>query len=164
MSVIKPILILSGIGIIAYAIYNYYQKQVSIVKDIQYDITNVQIADYSLEKVSLDITSKIYNASNVSATIKLIYLDVFIDNVRVGNINEVKDIVILPTNGSEVTVRFSFNPQIVLGNIFTFITQGANAKDIKISLQGYVAAEINFIQTTVPFQYDTSFKTIMNKK
>jgi LEA14-like dessication related protein len=164
MSLIKPILVISGLGVIAYAIYTYYQKQVNIVKDIQYDIKSVQIADYSFQKVSLDITSRIYNASNVSATITAIYLDVFLDGVNVGNINEVKNIVILPANSSDVVVRFAFNPQTVLGNIIKFITEGAAAQDVKINLQGYVSAQMNFIQTTVPFTYDTSFKTIMNNR
>jgi LEA14-like dessication related protein len=164
MRFVRTLLIFSGLGVIGYAIYNYYAKQVDIIKNIQYDIVGVQIADFSLNRISLNITSRIYNASNVSATIKSIYLDVFLDGVNVGNINEIKDIVIQPLATNDVTVQLAFNPEIVVANVIGILGNAATAKDVMIDMKGYVTAESSFITTTIPFDYHNTLKTLMNKK
>ena len=95
MKAVKPILLISGIGVIAYAIYNYYQKQFKLLADVQTTLVGLKIVSVSKTAVVLDITSRITNISNVEAIVKQMYLDCFLNGVLIGNVNETKDISIL---------------------------------------------------------------------
>lgn len=159
----RPFIIAGGVAIIAVALYRYYQRQINFLKDITYQITGVRIRSISSSIVSLDITAKIYNASNVEATVKEMYLDVFINNTKVGNVNEVKDILILPQKSTEITFNFSFNPRVIGANVKDLISFSLAAKDVVISLNGYVKVRSSFITATVPFEYQNNLKSFLNK-
>ena len=109
----------------------------------------------------LDITQKIFNASNVEATASEVYLDVYLNNIKVGNINEVKDILIQPQKSTDVTYRFSFNPSIILTNVVNLITLSLAIKDLNIKVEGYVKVHSGFIYTTLPFSYNNNLKSIL---
>jgi len=96
MKGLKAILVLSGLGVIGYAFYRYYSKQINFLADIQYQITGLQIVTLTADNVSIDVTSKIYNASNVEATVTEMYLDLLINGIKVGNVSEAKNILISP--------------------------------------------------------------------
>lgn len=160
---LRPFLIIGGLGVIGYALYRYYLKQIDFLKDFTYQVTGVRIRSISTSLVSLDISAKIFNASNVEATIKQIYLDVFINNIKVGNINEVKDIPIVPQGSSDVTFNFSFNPRLVALNIKDLLSFSLAAKDLVIDMNGYVKVKSAFISSTIPFEYKNNLKSILNK-
>lgn len=159
----RPFIIIGGLSIIAYALYRYYQRQVNFLKDITYQVTGVRIVSVSSSQVSLDITTRIYNASNVEATVKEMYLDVFINNVKVGNVNEVKDILILPQKTTDITFNFSFSPKAIGANVKDLISFSLVAKDIVISLNGFVKVRSSFITATLPFDYQNNLKSFLNK-
>lgn len=161
MKALKPILIVSGIGIIAIALYRYYQKQINFLKDIQYKIIGIKIANISKEDIALDITQRIYNASNVEAVVTEVYLDVSLDGIKVGNINEIQDIVVLPTKSTDVSYRFSFNPTLILKNVVNLVTLTLKLKDLKINVEGYVKVHSGFIYTTIPFSYENNLKSLL---
>jgi len=96
MKSLKPILIVTGLGVIGYALYRYYLKQIDFLKDITYQVIGLKIIGISQNQVSMDITTRIYNASNVEATVNEMYLDFLINGIKVGSVNETKDILILP--------------------------------------------------------------------
>jgi hypothetical protein len=75
MKSLKPILIVTGLGVIGYALYRYYLKQIDFLKDITYQVIGLKIIGISQNQVSMDITTRIYNASNVEATVNEMYLD-----------------------------------------------------------------------------------------
>ena len=122
MKAVKPILLISGIGIIAYAIYNYYKKQFKLLADVQTTLVGLKIVSVSKTAVVLDITSRITNISNVEATVKQMYLDCFLNGVLIGNVNEIKDISILAGKSSDIPFRFTFNPSLILGNVVNILT------------------------------------------
>jgi LEA14-like dessication related protein len=160
----KSIFILSGLIIIGYSLFRYYRKQVDFLKDITYQIVGVGIRNISLSEVTLDISAKIFNASNVEATVKEIYLDVLMNGVKVGNINEIKDILILPSQTSVVSFSFSFNPRLIAGNIVNILSLTTMLKNVIFTLQGYVKVQSSFITTTIPFEYENNLKNLIGKK
>jgi LEA14-like dessication related protein len=160
----KSIFILSGLIIIGYSLFRYYRKQVDFLKDITYQIVGVGIRNISLSEVTLDISAKIFNASNVEATVKEIYLDVLMNGVKVGNINEIKDILILPSQTSVVSFSFSFNPRLIAGNIINILSLTTMLKNVIFTLQGYVKVQSSFITTTIPFEYENNLKNLIGKK
>jgi len=160
---LRPFLIVGGLGIIGYALYRYYMRQLNFLKDITYQVTGLNIKSITASLVSLDISAKIYNASNVEATVTQMYLDVFINDIRVGNVNEVKDILILPQKSTDITFNFQFNPRLIGKNLTDVIFSTISAKDVTIKFNGYVKVRSAFISATIPFEYENNLKSYLKK-
>jgi LEA14-like dessication related protein len=164
MKNLKPIFYVTGIGLIVYAIYRYYQNQVGLIKNIDYKISGIRIVNLKKDSVSFDITATIYNATNVEATVEEVYLDFSINGIKVGNIQEGGMIVIKPLGTTNVTYRFSFDPRIVLGNVVNLVTFSVKAKDVNFDATGYVKLKSAFVGYTVPFSYKGNLGEYLNKK
>jgi LEA14-like dessication related protein len=163
MKQIRPFLIFGGIGVIGFALYRYYMRQINFLKDITYQVTGIKIRSITTSQVSLDITTRIYNASNVEATVKEMYLDLYINDARVGNITEVKDILILPTKTTDITFNFAFNPRLIGKNLIDIITRSVNAKDVIFDIKGYIRVKSSFVTASIPFEYQNNFKSLIKR-
>lgn len=163
MKALKTVSILAGLGLIGYAIYKYYLKQIDFIKDITYQVKGVKIKEFSKTKVSLDITALIFNASNVEATVTQMYLDVFINGIKVGNVNEIKDILIKPKQSTSIEFNFAFNPSLIFKNIVDLISLTIAAKDMVIDIKGYIRMKSGFLSTPLPFEYQTNLKSYLKK-
>lgn len=161
MKSLKPLLVFTGLAIIGYALVRYYKQQIKFLKDITYQVVGLKVVKIAVDNISLDITNRIYNASNVEATIKEMYLDFTVNGIKVGNVNEVKDIVVLPAKTTDATYRFSFDPRLVLGNLVNLVTLTVAAKDMTFEAKGFVKVESGFIRTTIPFEYKNNFKSLI---
>ena len=161
MKALKTISLVAGIGLIGYAVYKYYQKQIDFIKDITYQVTGVKIREFSKQKVSLDISALIFNASNVEATLTQMYLDVFINGVNVGKVNEIKDILILPKQSTIIQFNFSFDPSLIAKNIVDLVTLSVAAKDIIFDIKGYIRVKSGFLSTALPFEYRNNLKSYL---
>jgi LEA14-like dessication related protein len=161
MKNLKAILVLSGLGIIGYTLYRYYTKQINFLRDITYQVVGVKIVNIAKDNVSLDITNRIYNASNVEATVTEMYLDFYLNNVLIGNVNEAKDLLILPLKTTDITYRFTFNPQLVIKNLVSVVTFAVSAKDMTFEARGYAKIKSGFVQTTIPFEYKNNLKSFI---
>jgi LEA14-like dessication related protein len=161
MKALKTVSLVAGIGLIGYAIYKYYQKQIDFIKDITYQVTGVKIREFSKQKVSMDISALIFNASNVEATLTQMYLDVFINGVNVGKVNEIKDILILPKQSTIIQFNFSFDPSLIAKNIVDLVTLSVAAKDIIFDIKGYIRVKSGFLSTALPFEYRNNLKSYL---
>jgi LEA14-like dessication related protein len=161
MKYLKPTLILSGVGIIGYALYRYYIKQLDFLKNIQYSLSGIKILSVAKEQVTLEITQKVYNASNVEAKITEMYLDLYLNEIKVGNIDESSDILLLPTKTTDVSYKLSFDPQLILKNIVNLVSLTIALKDMTVRAEGYVKVKSGFISTTIPFTYKNNLKSIL---
>jgi len=163
MKYLKPALIISGLGVIGYALFRYYKKQIDFVKDIQYTISGLKIVNIAKEDVTLEIFLKVYNASNVEAKVTEIFLDVMMNGTKVGSINESSEFTIMPTKTTEVSYKFSFNPSLVIKNIVNILTLTVALKDVVIVADGYMKVKSGFLSTTVPFTYQNTLKNLLKK-
>lgn len=155
---IRALLIAAGIGGIGYGLYRFYDAQVKFLKNIQYNIEFIKVLQLSAELVSLEITLRVYNYSNIEATVKELYLDFFVNDVLVGNIQEAKDMLILPGKYTDVSFTFNFNPQKAFKNILNIISIATSLKDVKFVATGFVKIKSSFITKTLPYSYETTFK------
>jgi len=163
MKALRNFLIVGGIGVIGYAIYRYYKTQLEILENFQYKVIGLRIVSIKKDNITLDINTRISNDSNVEAYVKEIFLDAYINDVKAGNINEVKDIFVKANGFSDFSFRFSFNPQIILGNIFNILTLSIGTKDVMFKLDGYVKVEGKLIKATLPFRYTNNLKSLIKK-
>jgi LEA14-like dessication related protein len=151
-------LITTGVAGLLYGLYRFYDKQVSFIKNIQWEISNVTVKNLDFRLLSLEITVRVFNASNIEATVKEIFLDFFVNNIPVGNIQEAKDMVIMPGKASDVTFTFNFNPQLALQNVVNIVSLTTSLKDLKFSAKGFIKIKSSFITKTLPYEYQTSLK------
>lgn len=163
MKNLRPILVFGGLAVIGIALFRYYKKQIDFLKDITYQVIGVSVVSITLDKVSLNIKARIFNASNVEATIKELYLDVLVNEVKVGNVNEIKDILILPSKSTDISFNFSFSPKLIGMNIIQLISASTMTKDIKLRLEGYIKMKSSFISASLPFEYENNLKSILKK-
>ena len=159
----KPLLIVGGLGVIGYALWRYYKRQVDFLKNITYQVTRVNVVSISKTKVTLTIWAKIYNASNVDAVVREMFLDFFVNDVRVGNITEQKDIRIAPMQTSLINFNFSFDPSLIGKNIVDLVSLTLRAKDMTFKLNGYVGVESGGLKATLPFKYENNLKNLLKK-
>jgi LEA14-like dessication related protein len=159
----RPLLFVLGVGVIGYSLYRYYMKQLTFLQDITYQVVGVKLKSVTMSNISMDLTTRIYNASNVEATVKEMYLDVFMNGVQVGNVNEVKDILILPSKTTDVSFNFSFNPRLIGKNIKDIIALTIELKDINFELKGYIKVKSAFLTPTIPFEYQNNLKNLIKK-
>jgi len=162
MKYLKPTLIIGGLGIIGYALYRYYQKQLNFLKNIQYSLKGFKIINVAKEAVTLEITQKIFNASNVEANVSEMYLDLYINQIKVGTIDESKDILLLPNKSTDVSYKLTFDPQLILKNVVNLVTLTIALKDMQIKAEGYVKVKSGFISTTIPFSYKNNLKSLLS--
>jgi LEA14-like dessication related protein len=161
---IKTIAIAGGVGIIAYAIYRFYKLQIDFIKNIQYKVVNVKINKITKLLVSIDITMRVFNYSNIDATVKEMYLDLIVNGVKVGNVQESKDIKIKASGQTDVSFTFNINPALILTNITQIANLALSLKDATVVANGYAKIESGLLKATVPFEYKTTFKEYLNIK
>jgi LEA14-like dessication related protein len=161
MKNLKVILFLGGLGAIGYALVRYYKSQIQYLSNIEYSVVGIKIVQVTSTNISVDITNRLFNSSNVEATITEMYLDFKMNGVLIGNITDSKENTILPQQSSDLTYRFNFNPQLVLGNIVNLVTLAVKAKDITFDAVGYVKIKSSFLATTIPFEYHNNLKSLL---
>lgn len=158
MKGLRTILILSGAGMIGYAIYNFYKKQISFVKNIDYRINKIKVLKIDRQLLSIELTFRILNYSNIDAEVSEIFLDFFINDNKAGNIQESKTIIIKASGQTDVSFVFNIQPTLVFMNLANILNMSAAIKDAKIKAQGYVRLKSGMLSTTVPYEYNTTMK------
>jgi LEA14-like dessication related protein len=161
---LRTYVILGGAGLIAFAIYKFYSTQFKLLKNIEYNLKNVKLNKITKDLISIDIIMKVNNYSNINATIKEMFLDLYINDVKVGNVQETKDILI--KSGGQTDISFTFNvlPALILTNITQLLNVSLALKDAKVVATGYARMESGIIRAVVPFEYKTTIKEYLQSK
>jgi hypothetical protein len=69
----------------------------------------------------------------------------------------------MPTQTTEVSYKFSFNPSLVIKNIVNILTLTVALKDVVIVADGYMKVKSGLLSTTVPFTYQNTLKNLLKK-
>jgi hypothetical protein len=163
MKALRNIVILTGLGIIGYAIYNFYRLQIEFIKNIDYRISKIKVINLSLELLTIEVTVTVYNKSNIDAVIKEMYLDLFLNGVLIGNVQEKTDIEIKSLQSSSVSFRYNVIPSQIFKNITNIINLTLEIKDAIITANGFAKLESGIIKATIPFEYKKSVKEFFKK-
>jgi LEA14-like dessication related protein len=164
MKGLKTVAILSGVALIGFGLYRFYKMQVDFLKNIEYKITSIKIKTMTKQLLSIDVSMRLFNYSNIDATVKEIFLDFYINGNKVGNIQESKDLIIKASGQTDVGFTFNVNPSLVLTNIANIVNMSIALKDATVEAKGYVKLESGMLRSTLPFEYKTTFKEYFNVK
>ena len=141
--------IIIGLGLLGIGIYAFYKRQIALVTNFCYKLANLKFINLKIDQVTLDLTVKFKNQSDISVGLSSYNFDVYINGNFITNISSTSDAVILANAVSSLVVRIDFNPSSV------FDLQGAgkllyqaltDKSNFIIEIKGTVSAKINFVK------------------
>ncbi len=154
----KIILFVVGVGVLGFGLYRYFKSQAILLSDYTYEILSIKVKSLTKTQISFDLGFRFISKADISATVERLYLDVVAEGKNVGYIVEDKPFVI-PANGySDITLGFSFDPQLVLKNIVEILLNTTQKKDLNFAIKGYAKIKSGFVSTTIPIEYSTTIK------
>ena len=155
---LKTAALVGGVGVISYALYRYYKKQLDILKELQYEIVTFRPVEIKPSKMSFDVTVKVFNPSNIQVKITEMLLDVYVNGNAVGKVNEVKDIDLNPGQTTLVSFNFAINASSLGKNLVDLITKTIASRQLVVDLKGFIRARSAFVSTSMPFEYRKQIK------
>ena len=149
-------LIVGGLGVFAYGIYNYFIKQANLLKQFDWKILTFSIDTLSLELVKGTITFRFTSISDIEFTIESFYLDFYVNGQKAGYITDITQFVIPARGYSDIPFEFTIDPQLIITDITDIIAYATKSKDAIITLDGYVQLSSGFVKATVPIKCNCS--------
>jgi LEA14-like dessication related protein len=157
----KKALLFLGIAGAGAGIYFYYKQQIDDLMNFTYEIIGYGIDKLTLADATIRLTIRVHSTSKLSATITNLNLDVYMDDVKLGNVQEVNPIIIPAMGYSDVEVKVNFSPVQIGQNAINLIQNYAQKNDSVIRTAGYMKVKAGFVSTSVPFEYTTTIKEQM---
>ena len=158
----KKVIIIGAIVLVIGGGAYYYYKQVSLLQNLKYKLIGFHIEALSLTQSVVNLDMRIWSESTLEATVKNLDLNVFLDGVKLGNVSEVSTIVIPAKGYSDVKLKVIFSPLQIGQNTLNLLSNYNNNKDSKILMTGFAKVKSAFIETTVPFTYETTIKQMLS--
>ncbi len=166
MSIRTAAILFGLVGIAGVAVY-YYEHQISILQDLTYQVIAFNLTNISGDLATINLTVRIMSSSTLDATVKGLYIDLYVNGIKLGSITSSKHFVIpaRSTTGipgySDVPLQLNFSPKLLLGNVLGLVVGITNTQDFTIDLIGYVQIKEAFLNISVPFTYSTTLKQIL---
>jgi LEA14-like dessication related protein len=162
MSLIKPILIVSGVGLIAYAGYSYYTIQTELLTNSNYQISDIRLGVVTLKTLQLNIDVQFDNNSNINVTVQQLYLDIFLNGQNVGNVQQVIQSPILPKSSTTIpliaNVSLSTSFDTLKDSIGSALGLNSGSKLVAIKASGNAYIKSGLVSTSVPLSFEKDFK------
>lgn len=157
----KALIIGSVVLLLAGGIY-YYSKQINLLSNFTYKLTGIHLGAISMTKSAVDLFVRIYSPSTIEAKITNLDLDIFIDNIKVGHITDLAPIIVPAKAYSDISLKVEFNPLELGSNAINLLGNYYQHQDSIILMTGFATVKSAFIQTTVPFHYETTIKAMLS--
>lgn len=143
----------AGVGLLGYGLYHYFSIQSKLLKAYDYKIISIKIKKFDISQTTVDFVLRFINKSDIEATIKDLYLDIFIENQKAGYVTN-NNRFILPANGSsDIPLSFTFSPKLLINNIVSILLTGSRKKDLEFELSGFADIESGFIKKTIKINF-----------
>jgi LEA14-like dessication related protein len=159
----KILLFIGGVSILGFGVYKYFKTQADLLSKFTYKIIGIKIKKFSLSELAMDLTIRFSSEADFEATIKRIYLDMFLGEKNVGYISQTKPFIIPARGTSDISLSISISPQLVLKNITDIVLGITQTKDAKFSVKGFANIKSGFISITLPLTYETGLKEYLKK-
>lgn len=155
----KIVVVLGVLALVGVGVYAYYKKQIGVLYNYTYKIIFVKIKKITKQELSFDIKTRFSNASKIEATVNKIWVEIFVEGVKSGQIVENKAFVLPAKGSSDIDLFVSVNPQAIFKNIVQIFLTGAKQRDIKFQMKGYANVSSGIISTTIPIDFSDTLKS-----
>lgn len=159
----KAIIIFSGLAVVGFAGYYFYNKQVNLLTEMKYKFVGVSVDQLALINTVANLKIQIESDSTLEAEILDLDLDVYINDKYIGKITENKKIVIPAKGYSVVEVKVTTNALQAGTGLLDSAAQIWKAKDALLTVKGVAKVKSAFITfNKVPVNYSESIKYLMS--
>lgn len=121
-------------------------------------VENIEVTDLNATKVNINADMVIYNPNPVSIYLNTVEIDVFANELKVGNVVQTKQATIAKKANFSIPLAVSFNPTDLFKDNFIGLLESAlsSYQQEKIALEfiGYAQFEVKGIKFTVPIKYE----------
>ena len=159
----KALLYITGIGLLAGAVYWYLKVQTNLLKDFTYKIIGFRIQDITMNNLAFTLKFRFNNQSSIEATIKKMYADVYVEGKNVGFITDSLGFIIPAKGSSDINLYFSITITNVISSLPDLITAFLTKKDLAFALKGNVTVKSGIVTATLPVEYDNTVKKYLSE-
>jgi hypothetical protein len=149
-----------GLGLVAYGLYSYFQKQATLLKDFQWKILKFDLKTITLQLVKGSVTIRFSSTSDLEFIVEEFLLKVYINGQEAGYVNDITTSLIPAKGYSDIPFEFSINPQYLLKDASDILAYTLKQKDAIITLNGYVSVKSGFVKATVPIKCNCSVQKL----
>lgn len=158
----KALLIAGGIGVLGFGLYQYFRYQTKKLLEFTWKFSGIKVNKFNLNELNLVLTMRFFSKADIEAKINRLYLDLYLNNTKVGYVIEDKPFIIPARGSSDISLNISINPKYVLSNIIDLTLGSASQKDILFKFDGFANIKSGFISTTLPIKYETSLRQYLS--
>lgn len=160
---VKTILAVTGVGLIAYSIWRYITIQKDLISKYTYKVLGLKFKKIQKDVVEADLIIRFSSIADLEVKVKKFYVDFYVNDILVGNFEDIEEFTILANDSVDIPVTLKFNPQLIVSNILDLALISYNIKDIAFSVHGFADVSSGFISATIPVDYSSTFKEIMSE-
>ena len=160
---VKAILAVTGVGLIAYSIYRYITIQKDLISKYTYKIKGLKFKKIQKDVVEADLIIRFSSIADLEVKVKKFYVDFYVNEILVGNFEDIEEFTILANSSVDIPVTLKFNPQLIVSNIIDLTLLSFKIKDIAFSVHGFADVSSSFVSATIPVDYSSTFKEVMSE-
>jgi len=160
---VKAILAVTGVGLIAYSIYRYITIQKDLISKYTYKILGLKFKKITKDNVEADLVIRFSSIADLEVKVKKFYVDFYVNEILVGNFEDIEEFTILANSSVDIPVTLKFNPQLIVSNIIDLTLLSFKIKDIAFSVHGFADVSSSFVSATIPVDYSSTFKEVMSE-
>jgi LEA14-like dessication related protein len=163
LRIMKKVIIIGAIvAIVGGGLYYFYKQQYSQVTNLDFKFLKVSLGKLAATDTILNISLMVTSNSTLEAKVTDLNLEVYINDKKVGNVSELSPII-LPAKGSSVVdLKVAINPLQTGMDILDVAASYFKEKNAVVRINGYGKVKTAFIETSVPFTYDTTLKELIS--
>ena len=158
----KTLLIIGGIGVLAFGLYKYFTYQTKKLLDFEWAFSGIKINKFSLTELNMVLTIRLISKADIEAKVEKLFLDLYLMGVRVGYVEGDKPFILPARGSSDIPLNISINPQVIFKNIIDVTLGVGKEKDVRFAFDGFAKIKSGIITTTLPIKYDTSIKKYLS--
>lgn len=160
----KGFIILGGmLAAIGVAAVYYYERQITLLQQLGYQLIGAKPGqDLTTQKAQIALTIRITSSSTLDALVKQLYVDVYLNGSKQAVVQN-QDPFVIPAKGySDAVLLVTVSPDLIVGDIISFITSYLTQSNFAIYLEGFVKIQEGIVTIPVPFTYNTTLNQILS--
>lgn len=148
------LVVLGGVGF-------YYFKEIQLIQNITYQLIGFNVSNLSESVSTVTLDLRLFSQSTIDAEVEALFLDVYLDNVKLGSVQQVAPFLIPARGYSDAQLLVNFSPALLVGDALNLLTGTALSGDMAVQVLGYAKIKSSFLTLTIPFTYSTTAKELM---
>ena len=150
-------MILLGVSALGAGLSYYLYSEYRVINNWQFNVVGLRLIGYNTDTMSVQVSLKIINVSNVEAVIQKLDCNVSVQGQYIGTISQ-SDPMAIPANGYNIlTILVTIANQAFFDTLLN-LTSGATPS-VTLNIAGTVLVSSGFVGLTVPVN-DTETYTL----